>query len=99
MSFYQQRGDDLQLQLLVQPKASKNEVCGLQEGRLKLRITAPPVDGKANAYLQRYLAELFGIPKSRVSITAGETGRRKTALLTGVHSLPAGLSQLNADNA
>lgn len=72
------------LSLFVQPRASKNEIVGLHNGALKIRVTAAPVDGKANEGIIEFLAKIFGIPKRQVEILKGETGRNKTALLIGI---------------
>lgn len=88
MSCYQQHGNDLLLHCLVQPKASRDEIIGLQDDRLKIRITAPPVDGKANSHLIRFLADVCQLPRSRLSIHSGETGRRKTIRISNTSTLP-----------
>jgi uncharacterized protein (TIGR00251 family) len=67
----------------VQPRASKNELAGLHDGCLKLRITAPPVEGAANEALTRLVAELLGVPRRNVSVVAGSTGRRKILEIEG----------------
>jgi uncharacterized protein (TIGR00251 family) len=74
----------LELDVWVQPRASRDAIAGVQAGALKVRITAPPVEGEANDALVRFLAKLLGIPKKNVEILRGETGRRKTLLLKGV---------------
>ena len=61
----------------IQPKASKNRIIGLYGDRIKLAITAPPVDGKANKEVCKVVAKLFKVPKTSVVITAGENSRRK----------------------
>lgn len=70
------------LSVLVQPSAKRTEVAGLHgEGaqrRLKIRLRAPPVEGKANTELLRFLAEAFGVPLRNVTLQKGETSRRKT---------------------
>ena len=71
-------GDDLLLGCYLQPRASKDEVVGKHGDALKIRITAPPVDGEANAQLIRFLSKQFGVSKSDVVIESGATGRRKT---------------------
>jgi len=73
----------LVLRLRIQPKASRDEFTGPQEGRLRIRITAPPVDGKANLHLIRFLAKAFGVSKSSVTIEAGESSRDKRVRITG----------------
>lgn len=70
-------GEDLILHCHLQPGASRSEFAGLHGERLKIRLSAPPVDGKANAALQVFLAEAFGTGKRQVSIEAGEVSRLK----------------------
>jgi uncharacterized protein (TIGR00251 family) len=62
----------------VQPRASRNELCGISGNEIKLRLTSPPVDGSANRLCTEYLAELLGIAKSKVRILRGEKSRHKT---------------------
>ena len=69
--------DGIILNLHIQPRASKNEVCGLQDNALKIRLTSPPVDGAANKLCREFLADLFDVPKSAVEIISGETSRHK----------------------
>ena len=68
----------------VQPRASRNAVEGEWQGALKVRLTAPPVDGKANAALCVFLAEQLNIPRSAVRILAGERSRTKRVEVRGV---------------
>lgn len=75
--WYRWEGTDLILLLQVQPRARRNEIVGVHGERLKLRITAPPVDGKANAHLCNWLADLCGISKSRVAVISGEASTAK----------------------
>jgi uncharacterized protein (TIGR00251 family) len=75
-------GDDLVLDLRVQPRAASDGLDVLGE-RLKLRITAPPVDGRANRHIIRYLARILGVAKSAVAIEAGENGRDKRVRVRG----------------
>ncbi|MBL0225886.1 MAG: YggU family protein [Geobacteraceae bacterium] len=70
-------GDGIILNLHIQPRASKNEVCGAQGDALKIRLTSPPVDGAANKLCREYVAELFQVSKSAVEILSGETSRHK----------------------
>lgn len=74
----------VRLHLFIQPKSSKNEVVGSHNGLLKIKITAPPVDGKANECLIEFLSDVFDIPKRDITIIRGETGRNKTVELSGV---------------
>ena len=68
----------------VQPGASRNEIAGEWEGALKIRLQAPPVDGKANEALIEFLARALNIPKSAVRILTGERSRTKRVELRGV---------------
>jgi uncharacterized protein (TIGR00251 family) len=70
-------GDALVLTLHVQPGASRTEVAGLHGDALRIRLAAPPVDGKANAELLRFLADAFAVPRRQVSLLRGETSRQK----------------------
>jgi len=67
----------------VVPRASRREVAGIQDDALKLRITAPPVEGKANEECIRLLAELLGVKKTQVTIVAGHASRTKTVSVEG----------------
>jgi uncharacterized protein (TIGR00251 family) len=71
------------LDLYVQPRASKTEVVGMHDGRIKIRLAAPPVDGAANAELVSFVAELLGVAKSKVRVVAGESSRRKMIEVEG----------------
>jgi len=87
-SFYRWQNDDLLLTVKVQPKASKDEIIGEQDGALKIRITAPPVDGKANKHLIAYLAGIFNVAKSQIQLLAGSSGRNKRLLIHSPRQLP-----------
>jgi hypothetical protein len=68
----------------VIPGASKNEVAGIQDGALKVKLTAPPVEGKANRACVDYLAALLGLRRSALEITSGEKSRKKTITVAGI---------------
>ena len=69
----------------VMPRAKKTELAGLMDdGTLKIRLAAPPVDGAANKALIEFLAQTLGIPKSQIDIIAGETSERKLLSLVGI---------------
>jgi uncharacterized protein (TIGR00251 family) len=70
--------------VLVTPRASREKVGPVHEGRLKVAVTAPPVEGEANAAVCALLARALGVPKSRVTVLRGDTGRRKTVRVEGV---------------
>lgn len=84
-------GEDLVLACHLQPKASKDEFAGLHGDRLKIRLTAPPVEGKANAHLLAFLAKAFGVSKSQVSLESGELNRQKRVRVRRPQLLPEGL--------
>jgi uncharacterized protein len=73
----------VELDVLVVPRSSRNKIVGEHEGRLKIQLNAPPVDGEANAALVELLAKTFGLKKRDVEIVSGETGRRKRVRLNG----------------
>lgn len=77
-------GDGVVLTLHIQPGAKKTEVAGLHGEALKIRLAAPPVDGKANDCLIVFLAKRLGLPKSRVALVAGETSRAKRVRVGGI---------------
>lgn len=72
------------LRVRVTPKASRNEVIGVAEGALKLRIHAPPVDGAANDETRDFLAKLLGRPRSSVSLERGASNRDKVFRIEGL---------------
>ena len=61
----------------VQPKASRNQVDGFEDGTLRLRVTAPPADGKANTGVIALLAKTLGVSRSRLEIVRGHSSRNK----------------------
>jgi uncharacterized protein len=66
------------LAIRVTPRASKNEIVEVQsDGTVRIRLVAPPVEGKANEALVAYLAEVLGVSKSRIQVVAGASGRDK----------------------
>jgi uncharacterized protein (TIGR00251 family) len=72
------------LRLHIQPGAKKTEVVGMHGEALKIRLAAPPVDGKANACLIAFLAETLGVARSAVSLLSGDTSRAKRVHVSGV---------------
>lgn len=73
----------LLLRLLVQPKASRNEIAGLHDNALKLRLTTPPIEGRANKAVIAFIAKLLHLPKSSVTIRSGLQNRNKELLISG----------------
>ena len=74
----------LSFDVRVVPGASKNEVAGIQDGALKVKLTAPPVEGKANRACVDFLAGLLGLRRSALAITSGEKSRKKTVSVEGI---------------
>lgn len=68
----------------VQPRASRNEISGLHNNALKIRLTSPPVEGAANRLCVKFLAEFLDVSPSRVSIVGGLSGRNKTIQIEGM---------------
>jgi len=77
------------LELLIQPRASRTRVVGEHDGRLKVQLAAPPVDGEANAALLEFLAKALSVRKGDVALVRGEAGRRKTVRVAGVSAAQA----------
>ena len=81
-------GDALVLSLHVQPGAAHTAVSGTHGGALKIRLAAPPVEGKANAALLRYLADAFAVPVRQVTLVRGETSRQKSVRIDAPRARP-----------
>ena len=72
------------LQVRVQPRAARDEIAAEREGRLLVRVTAPPVDGKANEAVRRLLAKRLGVAPGRVAVARGQAGRDKLIEVEGI---------------
>ena len=86
--------DDLILRLYIQPKASRDKIVGLHGDEIKIAITAPPVDGKANSHLSKYLAKQFKVAKGQIIIEKGELGRHKQVRIIQPMMIPALINEL-----
>lgn len=84
----QQQDEDLILRVYVQPKASRDSIVGLHGDEIKIAITAPPVDGKANAYLSKYLAKQFKVAKGAIVLEKGAQGRHKVIRVQSPTMIP-----------
>ena len=84
----------LVLRLYIQPKASRDSIIGLHGDELKVAITAPPVDGQANAHLIKYLAKQFRVAKSQIAIEKGELGRHKQIKISHPQQIPTEVAAL-----
>jgi uncharacterized protein (TIGR00251 family) len=76
--------ESITLSTRIQPRASKNEITRMENGGLKIRLTAPPVDGAANEALVRFLADTLSVSRSQVEIVSGQTSRDKIVRISGV---------------
>lgn len=92
-SWYQWDQEDLLLNIRVLPNASRDEIVGTHDDALKIRITVPPVDGKANAHLLKFLAKTFAVSKASVELISGDTGRNKRLRIRRPVKLPESISR------
>lgn len=87
-TWYEWQGDDLVLSIRVQPKSSADQFAGVVGDELKLKITAPPVDGKANKHLIAWIAKSFRVAKASVVIEQGQTSRHKRVRIVSPQTIP-----------
>jgi len=92
-----QRGEAVRFRVRVQPRASTNEIVGVHDGALRVRLHAPPVDGAANDALVDFLAEQLAVPRRLVRIVTGGSSRLKTVEVAGV--APSDVERLSDDRA
>jgi uncharacterized protein (TIGR00251 family) len=89
---YRWQGDDLLLSVRTIPRASRDQIGEIIGERLKIHITAPPVDGKANAHLLKFVASQFDVPASQIKIERGQTQRDKLLRIHAPRLLPPTLT-------
>ncbi len=77
-SYYSEKGDDLVLYIKAVPNSSKNEICGLYDNSLRVKIKAPAVENKANEELVKFFAKTLKVPKSCVYLKTGGTSKLKS---------------------
>jgi uncharacterized protein (TIGR00251 family) len=82
-NFVQDVADGCTLSVRVHPGARRNDISGLHAGAVKISITTPPTDGRANEALIEFLAERLRVPRARVAILSGATSRSKALRITG----------------
>lgn len=80
MSFIRRHSQGVLFKVFVQPRSAKNQISGLHGDALKIRITAPPVNGAANTMCVKYLAKCLDVPRSSLEIISGRSGRTKQIL-------------------
>lgn len=90
--WWRRKPPGLRLAVRLQPRAGADRVCGVQGGRLRVRIAAAPVDDAANRRLCRFLAGLFGVPPASVRLLQGRRSRDKLLAVDGVQALPPALA-------
>ena len=83
--------ETLVVEIRLQPRARDNALAGISDGRLRIRVTAPPVDNAANQKMIALLAKAFGVAKSRVRLLAGAGNRDKRVAIVGPTKLPEGI--------
>ncbi|MEN8177044.1 MAG: DUF167 family protein [Pseudomonadota bacterium] len=94
MTWFAWEGNDLILRLRIQPKASRNAfVAPYGDDYYKVAISSPPVDGKANKQLIKFLSKNFGLPRSKISLESGEKSRSKSLRLKSPTRLPIPLEE------
>jgi uncharacterized protein (TIGR00251 family) len=91
MAWFRWCGDDLELALRVQPRAPKDAFLEPQGDYLRVAIKAPPVEGKANLALRRFIADAFGVSLARVDLIGGEQARYKRVRIRAPERLPPAL--------
>ncbi len=89
MSWLKETPDGVLLNIRVVPRASRNAVQGVLGDALKIRVQAPPVEGKANESVMEFLAKNLGVPRNRVALVSGDTGRIKQVFVKGIRSATA----------
>ena len=92
--YLKKQGEDLLLRLVLQPKASRDKFVGLLGEELKVAITAPPVDGKANAHLIKFLSKQFKVAKSDITVEKGQLSRHKLVRVHHPKQIPACLNNM-----
>lgn len=81
--WYRRNGDVITLTLHIQPGAKRTDVAGLHGDALKIRLAAPPIEGRANEALLKFIAESFGVPVRQVELKQGGQSRHKVVAVTG----------------
>lgn len=75
--------DGIKISVKVVPNSSRCEICGVLDEALKIKLDVPPVDGKANVKLIKFLSKQLGVPKTSIEIISGETGKNKIIFIKG----------------
>ncbi len=92
-TWYRRSGDVITLTLHIQPGAKRTDVAGLHGDALKIRLAAPPIEGRANEALLKFIAGSFGVPVRQVELKQGGQSRHKVVAVTGSKVEPESLLQ------
>ena len=84
MEWLNEKANGLNVRLRIIPRASKNEIQGVHDGALKVRLTSPPIDGKANQALIKFMSKTLSISKTQIELIQGQAGRLKIVRITGI---------------
>jgi hypothetical protein len=79
-----QRGEDVTFRVRVVPRASRDKVAGIHDGAVRIRLTAPPVEGAANEALVAFLSSVLRVAKRDIELVSGETARNKVVSVSGL---------------
>lgn len=94
MKAVEQTENGIRLRIFLQPKASKDEIIGLHDGELKISVTAPPIEGAANAHLLKFLSKQFKVAKTAIVLEKGELNRHKQVFIPQPPSVPTAVAAL-----
>ncbi len=89
--WFRRNGEVITLTLHIQPGAKRSEIAGLHGEALKIRLAAPPVEGRANEALMKFIAELFDVPVRQVELKQGSQSRHKVVAVSGSKVEPGSL--------
>lgn len=93
-AWYRRNGPTISLALHVQPGAKRSEIAGLHGGALRIRLAAPPIEGRANDALLRFIADIFAVPLRNTELKQGGQSRHKVVAVTGSKIEPESLLRL-----
>ncbi|MFN2245265.1 MAG: DUF167 domain-containing protein [Anaerolineae bacterium] len=79
-----QRGEAVAFSVRVVPRASRNKIEGIKDGAVRIRLTAPPVEGAANEALIGFLSSVLRVPKQDIELVSGQTARNKVVSVSGL---------------
>lgn len=92
ITWYQQDAERIVINLYIQPGAKHTEIAGFHGEALKIRLQAPPIEGRANEALFKFIAQLFAVPMRQIELKRGDKSRHKTLIITGSKIDPASIT-------